>query len=170
MDSLIKTLPAILQAAGDSDQVAEAACLAAWKHAAGAGLRDHAVPLRLNQKTLVVAVADTTWQKQLQSLSGQLLFRLNSILGQPLVTYFDFRVEPDAVGKVGRSRGAKQTDRERSEREKFGHGQYECEQAGHKTVSVELITAAAQIQDQGLRRAFLGAAISCLNRLERSQI
>lgn len=154
MDGLIKTLPAILQAAGDSDQVAEAAGMAAWKHAAGEGLRDHAVPLRLSQRTLFVGVADTTWQKQLQSLSGQLLFRLNSILGQPLVTFIDFHVDPGAVSEARRLRAAKQP---------------RAQQGVANTVSVELLTAAARILDKELRRAFLGAATSCLNRLDRSR-
>ncbi len=154
MDSLIKTLPKILQAAGDSPEVAEAACMAAWKHAAGDGLRDHAVPLRLSRKTLVIGVADTTWQKQLQSLSGQLLFRLNSILGQPLVTFVDFRVDPKAVANARGPQYANRTSRE----------------VDPATVSVELVTAAAEIKDKDLRRAFLGAAVSCINRLDKSRI
>jgi hypothetical protein len=150
MDGLIKTLPAILRAAGDSDELAEAACLVAWKHAAGEGLRDHAVPVRRNQKTLIVAVVDTTWQTQLQSLTGQLLFRLNSLLGQPLVTFIDFRVDPRAVAEA-RRQTAKHSDEQ---------------QFDEKSVSIELVEAAAQIQDPDLRRAFLGAALSCLKRLD----
>ncbi len=149
MDNLIKMLPKILQAAGDSPEIAEAACIAAWKHAAGDGLRDHAVPLGLHRKTLVIGVADKTWQKQLQSLSGQLLFRLNSILGQPLVTLVDFRVDPNAVANARGPQCANQTSRE----------------IDPATVSVELVTAAVEIKDKDLRRAFLGAAVSCLNRL-----
>lgn len=154
MDNLIKTLPKILQAAGDSPEVVEAACIAAWKHAAGDGLRDHAVPLRLYQKTLVIGVADTTWQKQLRSLSGQLLFRLNSILGQPLVTFIDFRVDPKAVASARGPQYAKRTSRE----------------VDPATVSAELVSAAAEIKDKDLRRAFLGAAISCINRVDKSRI
>ncbi len=149
MDNLIKSLPKILQAAGDSPEVLEAACIAAWKHAAGVGLRYHAVPLRLNGKTLVVVVADETWQKQLQFLSGQLLFRLNSILGQPLVAFVDFRVNPTAVTNA-RAPQANRTDRE----------------LDLETVPVELVTAAAGINDKDLRRAFLSAAMSCINRLD----
>ena len=150
MDGLIKTLPAILRAAGDSDELAEAACLVAWRHAAGEGLRDHAVPVRRNQKTLIVAVVDTTWQTQLQALTGQLLFRLNSLLGQPLVTFIDFRVDPRAVAEARR-----QTAKHSEE-----------QQLDEKSVSNELVEAAAQIQDPDLRRAFLGAALSCLKRLD----
>lgn len=154
MDNLIKTLPKILQAAGNSPEVAEAACIAAWKHAAGEGLRDHAVPLRLHQKTLVIGVADRTWQKQLQALSGQLLFRLNSILGEPLVTFIEFRVDPNAVANA---RGPQHTTRLNRDLDLA-------------TISVELVSAAAEIKDKDLRRAFLGAATSCLNRLGKSGI
>jgi hypothetical protein len=153
MDSLIKTLPKILQAAGDSPEVAEAACLAAWKHAAGAGLRDHAVPLRLSRNTLVIGVADTTWQKQLQSLSGQLLFRLNAILGQPLVTFIDFTVDPNALVKA------------RSPQ----YGERTSLPVDPATVPVELVSAAAEIKDKDLRRTFLGAAMSCIKRLDKSR-
>ena len=97
MESLLKTLPAILQAAGEAPEVVEAACIAAFKHAAGEGLRDHALPLNLNNDTLVIAVADSTWQRQLQSLSGQLLFRINSMLGKPIVKHLEFRVAPELM-------------------------------------------------------------------------
>lgn len=148
MDSLLKTLPAILKAAGDSSEVAEAACFAAWKHAVGEGLRVNAVPLRLNERTLVVAVADATWKKQMQSLSGQLLFRLNSILGQPLVTFLEFREDPLTIAEERKALAAT----ERS--------------SNSGTIPAELVSAAASIQDKDLRRAFLGAAASCLKRIE----
>jgi hypothetical protein len=154
MDLLIRTLPAILRAAGDSDEVREAAAIAAWRHAAGEGLRDHAIALRLSEKKLVVAVADITWQKQLRSLSGQLLFRLNSILGKPLVTYIELVVDPEPLGpRIS-------PEPRRSPEEQF------ADVGG----AAELLDAAGRIQDQDLRRAFLGAAASCLNRLEKSKI
>lgn len=148
MDSLLKTLPAVLSAAGDSAEVVEAACIAAWKHAAGEGLRGNAVPLRLNGRTLVIAVADTAWQKQMQSLSGPLLFRLNSVLGQPLVTFLEFREDPHTIAKARQNLVTAGQNNEPT------------------AIPAELISAAAGIQDEDLRRAFLGAAASCLKRLE----
>ena len=150
MDSLLKTLPAILKAAGDSSEVMEAACFAAWKNVAGEGLRGNAVPIRLNERTLVVAVADATWQKQMQSLSGQLLFRLNSTLGQPVVTFLEFREDPEAI-----------------ERERRGVAPARNNQSS-APIPAELISAAEGIQDENLRRAFLGAATSCIKRVESS--
>jgi hypothetical protein len=149
MDKLIKTLPAILAAAGGSEEVAEAACVAAWKHAVGPGLSSHALPVQFQNKTLVIAVADLIWQKQLEQLRGQLLFRLNSILGQAVVKSIELSIQP----------------------EKFKQGEKrEDENAGRNNtaaVPIELVSAAAGIKDAGLRRAFLGAAMSCVDRLEK---
>jgi len=95
MEGLIKSLPAVLRASGNAPEVAEAAAIAAWKHAAGEGLRDHAVPLGLQDRTLKIAVADPIWQKQLNSMRGQMLFRVNSLLGQPIVGALEFIVDPN---------------------------------------------------------------------------
>src|SRR5215216_3545583 len=93
MNQLIKSLPNILLAAGDSEEVAEAAAIAAWKHAAGDGLKEHAVPEKFENGTLTVSVADVIWQKQLRLMRGQLLFRVNTILGQPIVRALEFVVD-----------------------------------------------------------------------------
>jgi predicted nucleic acid-binding Zn ribbon protein len=147
MESLIKTLPAILSAAGPSEEVAEAGCFAAWKHTVGDALSVHAVPLRLEEHTLIVAVADNIWQKQLEQMCPQLLFRLNSVLGHSLVKLIEFRVDPDALPKTRVATGAAQKKSE-------------------DTIPFELRAAASEIRDGDLRRAFLGAAASCVKRLE----
>lgn len=167
MDSLIRSLPTILRAAGDSAEVAEAAGMVAWKHAAGDGLRDHAVPLRLFEKTLVVAVADATWQRQLQSLSGQLLSQLNSLLGRQLVTFLEFRVDPSALERSRASRDA--PGRARAGSGAAGSSAPGSSAARSGAVPLDLAAAAAEIPDKDLRRAFLGAAVSCLNRLENQE-
>jgi hypothetical protein len=150
MDSLIKTLPAIMKAAGDAPEVAAAACFVAWKQIAGEGLRGNTVPLRLEDRTLVVAVADAAWQKQMQSLSGQLLFRLNSLLGQPVVTFLEFCEDRETVAQARLALANAAEVREPA------------------PVPAELVSAAAVIEDEDLRRAFLGAATSCIRRLENS--
>jgi hypothetical protein len=95
MEGLIKTLPAVLRASGNAPEVIEAAAIAAWKHAAGKNLKSYAVPLSLQDRTLRVAVADAIWQKQLHSMRGQMLFRVNSLLGQPLVGAIEFVIDPE---------------------------------------------------------------------------
>ena len=93
MEGLIKCLPAVLRASGNAPEVIEAAVIAAWKHVAGEQLKDHAVPLGLQDRTLRIAVADVIWQKQLHSMRGQMLFRVNTLLGQPLVGSLEFVVD-----------------------------------------------------------------------------
>ena len=139
-----------MKAAGDSSEVAEAACFVAWKQIAGEALRGNAVPVRLDDRTLVIAVADATWQKQMQSLSGQLLFRLNSLLGQPVVTYLEFCEDPKTVTQARLTLTGPEKSRELA------------------SVPAELVSAAAGIHDKDLRRAFLGAASSCIRRVENS--
>src|SRR5215213_8790731 len=97
MDGILKSLRQVLRASGDAPEVIEAGAIAAWKHAAGDGLKDHAVPVALHERTLRVAVADAIWQKQLHSMRGQMLFRVNTLLGQPIVGAIEFVVDPQAV-------------------------------------------------------------------------
>jgi hypothetical protein len=152
MDKLIQSLPAILKASGASEEVAEAACVAAWRHAVGEGLSSHAVPVQLQNQTLVVVVADNVWKKQLEQMRGQLLFRLNAVLGQTLVKSIELRVDPRMI-ELARRTQASAPIRQDDYR-----------------VPTELLNAAAGIEDVELRRVFLGAATSCVRRLEKSEI
>jgi hypothetical protein len=154
VDDLIRTLPKLLRAAGETEEVLEAAALVAWKRVAGEGLRAQAVPFRLYRKTLIVAVADATWQKQLEAMSGQLLFRLNSLLGQALVTYIEFRIDPKTVRAARAVVKIEETNR------------VEQESRALQSVSGEVAHAAVAIHDDDLRRRFLLAAGSCIDRRE----
>lgn len=144
MNQLIKSLPTVLRAAGNSAEVAEAAAIAAWKHAAGDGLKEHAVPVKLENRTLIVAVADPIWRRQLTSMRGQLLFRINSILGQSLVGAFDFVIDP--------------------QRAKPHVEQVEEEEPLDNEVPLELWSAANTIHDKELRKNFLKTALRALKR------
>ncbi|HEY6232639.1 MAG TPA: DUF721 domain-containing protein [Pyrinomonadaceae bacterium] len=152
MNRLIDSLPAILKASGGGEEIAEAACLAAWKHAVGEALSSHAVPVQLRQQTLIVAVADNIWKRQLEQMCGQLLFRLNSVLGQSLVELIELRIDPTTVD---RARAAQTASSRRAPVD--------------YSVPPDLLRAAAAIEDAELRRVFLGAAGSCVKRLENPQ-
>ena len=143
MNQLIKSLPGVLRAAGESAEVAEAAAIAAWKHAAGDGLKEHAVPLKLEDRTLTIAVADAIWQKQLNSMRAQLLYRINSILGKPLIGTLDFVVDP----KIAKPHVDQPAQRE---------------ELLDNEVPLELWSAANAIQDKELRRHFLKTALLSL--------
>ena len=145
MNQLIKSLPGVLRAAGESEEVAAAATIAAWKHAAGDGLKGHAVPLTFENRTLTIAVADVIWQKQLHAMRGQMLFRVNNILGQPIVGAIAFVIDAKlAMAQV--------------EEEK------ESEDLLDNEVPLELWSAANAIHDKELRRTFLKTAMLALRR------
>ena len=145
MNQLIKSLPSVLRAAGNAEEVAQAAALAAWKHAAGDGLKEHAVPLKLENRTLTVAVRDVIWQKQLHAMRGQMMFRVNSILGQPIVSTIEFVVDAKVV--KARPEPPKPLD-----------------EPLDNEVPLELWSAAHAIHDQELRRIFLKTAMNALKR------
>jgi len=134
-----------LRAAGNAEEVAQAAAIAAWKHAAGDGLKGHAVPVKLENRTLTVAVADAIWQKQLHAMRGQMLFRVNSILGQPIVSAIEFVVDP----KVAKARADSSKP---------------AEQPLDNEVPLEIWSAANAIHDKELRKSFLKTAIAALKR------
>jgi hypothetical protein len=150
MESLIKSLPQVLRAAGTSEEVAEAAVIAAWKHVAGDGLKGHAVPVKLENRTLTVAVADMIWQKQLHSMRGPLLFRVNTILGQPIVGAIGFVIDPKLL----------KTHAEQPKQQ---------EEPLDNEVPLELWAAANAIQDKKLRKSFLKTAALSLKRREAAK-
>lgn len=152
MNELFKIIPAVLRAAGESGEVAEAAAMAAWRRVAGEKLLPHAVPFRLYRKTLIVAVTDATWQRQLESMAGQLVFGLNSLLGQAVVTFIEFRIDPATVELVRGPRAEPPIDRELLEADAL------------LAAGSELHRAAEAISDLELRHRFLVAAGVNLSR------
>ena len=146
MEELIKTLPAILRSIGDDPEVATAAAITAWKRAAGDGLRQHAVPVNLQDGTLVVAVADIVWQKQLRLMLKELIYKTNTTLGQPLVRQVELVVDAQIVNPRPRSSGGRQA---------------------HAEVPPEISSAASAITDVELRKKFIRAATGTLARRQR---
>ena len=139
-------LPKILARAGDNAELTETAVKVAWRRAAGEGLREHAVPFRLQDKTLTVSVADAVWQKQLRTMSAELIFRINNLLQRKLVEAIEFRVNPRLLGRDKRQANA--NDRVNT------------------PLPESIVTSAAEIQDSELRERFMRAAENCITRRE----
>jgi hypothetical protein len=146
VEELIKTLPTILRSIGDDPEVATAAAITAWKRAAGDGLRQHAVPVNLQDGTLVVAVADAVWQKQMRLMLKELIYKTNSMLGQPLVKQVELVVDAQIVNPRPISSGGRQA---------------------HAEVPPEISSAASVITDVKLREKFIQAAMGTLARRQR---
>lgn len=139
MIDLNRLLPKLLRANP------ELAVKLAWARAAGSGLRRQAVPFRLEGGTFIISVADAIWQKQLQSMSAELIFRLNNLLGQRTVDEIIFRINPAAVSQA-------QPEAEASSK------------LAPPPAPAELLLAAGWIADQELRARFIRAAENCIAR------
>src|SRR6202165_6226381 len=100
MMDLARLLPKLLNATSANPEMAENAAKVAWARAAGDGLPRHAIPFRLYRTTLVVSVADTIWQRQMQSMSAELVSRINKLLGREVVGEIEFRIDPARVERV----------------------------------------------------------------------
>jgi hypothetical protein len=148
MIDLLKLLPILLRKAGDSEEARQNAVLAAWIGAVGPQLRQVSTPLRLERKTLIVAVSNATWQTQLAKMRGQILFKLNSLLGAPTVTTLEFVINPDIIMQT--TRPFEQVDFVAPEK----HEQ-------------KLRKDAEAIPNPELRETFLRAAGKCLDRRNR---
>ena len=131
-------LPTMIRLAGDHEEVREQAAFT-WRIITGEGLANTCRPFRLYRRHLVIATLDTTWKRQMEAMSGEILFRLNSLLGSPMVTH-RFRIDREHVVA-----GRHQDEPTYS----FEHIQ---------ELKTELQPAAEKIKDEELRAAFLRAA------------
>ncbi len=155
MQDLFRALPKLLKEFEDTEEVREAVVFAAWRRIAGESLSEHTVPFRLFNKHLIIAVADKMWKRHLETLSGQMIFKLNSILGQAIVTFIEFRIEEEMLAA------------ERAKHQKTQMSDEELVETALDEVTPKLRHSADAIKDDNLRYQFLLAAGSCLARKER---
>ena len=151
MHEIFAALTALLKEHGDSDEIRRAVAFAVWRRVAGEHLVGHTSPVDFVDDRLTIAVADRSWQRNLEALSGEMLFRLNSKLGRKLVGFIEFRIDKNAAmsGK------------------KVGQHRADLEAAALDEISEPLRKAADKISDDAMRRRFLLAAGSCLAREKR---
>jgi hypothetical protein len=146
MNSMLKMLPTMIRLSGDHEEVREQAAFAAWRSVAGEQLAHVCEPFRLYRKNLIVATTSQTWKAELERMSGRIIFRLNSLLGAPLVTFIEFRLDPTYVARARAQLGPPV---------EFHHT---------AELKEELTPAAERIKDESLRESFLRAAARYLER------
>ncbi len=144
MTNLMSFLPILLRKV-DSPEARQQAVFTAWAVCVGKHLRESTSPVKLEGKTLIIAVRDSTWKNQLSRMTGQVLFRLNSLIETSLVTRIEFVINPNLV------------DQSRREAPSIRFKSPE-KQAG------PLRESAGLIPDPEMRDAFLRAAGKCLDR------
>jgi len=144
LTDLLTIVPQMLRRTADSDEAREQAVFAAWLVAVGGPLRKVTAPVRLEGKTLIVAVPGATWRKKLISVRGQIIFKLNSVLGAPLVTTIEYVVNPKLIPEPEATREVRFTAPEKQAQPLREH--------------------ANRINDPTIRDTFLRAAGKCLER------
>jgi predicted nucleic acid-binding Zn ribbon protein len=145
MEDLLNLLPVILQRSGYQEDVCQQAVFAAWDRAVGETIARNCVPFRLHDKRLIVLTASQIWKTQLQRMTSEIIFKIDRILGAPLVTYIEYRIDARQV-----------TERQRLVQPvRFEH---------LEEIMGELAADADQIDDPELRRLFIRAASKSLAR------
>jgi len=150
MDEVFSALPVLLDRHHDNEDVRRAVIFAVWRRIAGESLIERAVPVGLDGSRLKIAVADRNWQRNIEQLAKEMIFKMNYIFGRPEVKFIEFVIDGDALRPSSR-----RTDRA------------ELQSAALDQINDSLRRAADGIEDDELRRRFLLAAGSCLARQER---
>jgi hypothetical protein len=149
MIDLSQLLPRLMAAASDNPELFETVVKLAWTRVVGSGLRDQVVPFRLYRKTLIVAVTDAIWQRQLHRMSNEYVFRINRALGSDAIDAIEFRIDPATIANA---------------RSQLGAGGQKLPPESRAPIPPELISAADQISDDALRQRFVRAAENCISR------
>ncbi len=145
MTELLKLLPIIIRNSGESEAAREQAVFAAWLVSVGTQIRQISNPIKLERKTLIVAVLSSTWRTQLRKMRDPLLFKLNSLLGSPVITTIEFVINPDMI---------KEALKKPQEIAFIAPNEHQA----------DLRDQADAIPNPELREAFLRAAGKCLDR------
>lgn len=154
MEDIFRSLPKILRENDEAKALLGPLVFAAWKRIAGESLQKHAEATKLEEKRLSVAVADDMWRTHLTSLSGQMIFQLNSLLGAETVTFIEFYVD-----------NALFTEKRMIElRKKWDAELFETR--SRHAITPAILKAADGIEDERMRELFLQAAGNCLVRKE----
>ncbi|MEW6129238.1 MAG: DUF721 domain-containing protein [Acidobacteriota bacterium] len=148
MTELLKLLPMILRKAGDSEEAREQAVFAAWLVSVGSQIRQISRPLKLEKKTLIIAVLSANWRAQLHKMREPLIFKLNSILGTPTLRTIEFVINPDKIVEAQKP-------------------PQEISFIAPEEHQLQLRDKAEAIPNTDLREAFLRAAGKCLDRRYR---
>ena len=157
MQHIFRSLPDVFKDLDGNESANEAVVFAAWRKISGESLGEHAVPLRLIKKKLLIGVSDNNWRRQLEDLSGQMIFKINSVVGSSPVTFIEFRINAKAVEEARRRNVSPET------------ADVEARAIAKKAVTSSLRKAAEAIKDNKLRETFLIAAGSGLARKKQAR-
>lgn len=144
MDAFFRTLPGLIEAMEGSEEVRDAFIFAAWRRVAGSQIVERTEPIEFTDGVIVIAVEDRSWQRNLETLVSQLLFKLNATLKSVPIRRIEFRIDPKALA-MPRPAKAAADDKE-------------------MVLPEELAISLNEISNERLRNTVKAAAVNCLAR------
>ncbi len=150
MDTISHALKNIIRAADDPEMRA-AFAPAAWRRAAGEELARHTAFVSLENSRMTIAVADATWKKQLDKMAARFVYLCAKELGEGSVKFVEFAIAPEQIAAGSSDAAPADTGIAKAE------------------LTPDLEHAAANISNEKLREAFLGAAANSLSRKKRRE-
>ncbi|MBI4470800.1 MAG: DUF721 domain-containing protein [Acidobacteria bacterium] len=98
MDDLYAYLPPLIERWSSQESVREQAVLGGWDRIVGEPVSRHCTPYRIFDRRLIVLTSDRTWKTQMERISGEILRRLNQLMGHGSVTFIEYRVDAARAG------------------------------------------------------------------------
>jgi len=95
MNDLFRDLQRLLALSPSGNELEKTLVLAAWRRAVGEVLGRRSRALELSGTKLTVAVSDESWKQHLEGIADQMIFKINSVLRSPSVTFIEFVSRPD---------------------------------------------------------------------------
>jgi hypothetical protein len=146
MIDLSHLLPKLVTASCGNDELLETAAKVALTQVAGQGIRKHVKPFRLYRKTLIVAVPDAIWQRQLHQMTAEFVRRVNGLLGSEVVNSIEFRIDQSVA------------------KQHVSLPRTVARETSSSKIPNDIIDAARTISDPDLRQLFQRAAANCVTR------
>jgi hypothetical protein len=94
MENFANSFPVLRGLLGNTDEVRLALLSAAWTKAAGGPLERRTAIHQFSRGKLTIAVENKLWQRNLREYTTELLFKLNSLMGERTVETIEFEIVP----------------------------------------------------------------------------
>jgi len=146
MRAIFQALPGLMDELKNAEAI-EAVVFVMWPRIAGVHLCERSRPIRLENSTLYVAVADAEWKREFKKCASEIVFKLNRSLGRSIVERVEIMIDRKMVdisqprSKVAVNLGSSSL-----------------------SVATSLKKASQNIGDEELRDHFLEAAAVCIDR------
>lgn len=151
MENFANSFPVLRGLLGNTDEVRLALLSAAWKKAAGGPLERRTAIHQFSKGKLTIAVENKMWQRNLREYTTELLFKLNSLMGERTVESIEFEVVPEVFA------GSQTTDVKK--------------QSIDESVEIpsDLLLSLGKIRDEELRKQILATAVAGAKRFKATK-